>query len=104
MNNIFIIMYVVLFAILELGTTMIVNLEVNFLLWYFFIVLIVFILIAPLLLMHTLVDYHYYDDNHRESVKGLYKQYLNVSSRTTDSKMIDEEFKETNRNKDDKSE
>ena len=104
MNNLFLIMYIVLFAIMELLSTLFYNINVNFSIMFLIDVLVVFILMAPLILLHTLANFHYYDDNHRENIKRLYKEYLNVASRTTDSKMIDEEFKKSDENNESKSE
>lgn len=98
MNNLFLSLYIVLIIIAELLSTIMYNLDVNFMLMYFIIILVIFILMTPLFFVNVLTNFYYYNKNHRDNVKKLYKEYLNVAMRTTQSKLIDDELKNNNDN------
>ena len=101
-NNIFLIFYVLSMGLLLVLTIIIGNSTANPLLIYFIVALAIYSFMSPLIFINVLTMYHYYDENHRENVKNLYKDYINVSMRTTESKMIDDEFKEEEKNDEDK--
>ncbi|MDY4788194.1 MAG: hypothetical protein SO253_02610 [Bacilli bacterium] len=98
MNNLFLVLYIVLIIILELLSTLLYNINVNFMLMYFIVVVVIFILMTPLFFINVLANYYYYDKNHRENIKKIYKEYLNVAMRTTQSKLIDDELKNNSDN------
>ena len=95
-NNIFLAMYVILIVVAELFQMIIFTNESMFYLLYFLDLLIVMLLIAPLLFINALFITHYYVDNHRDHALKLFKDYINVAMRTTQDKVIDNEFENKN--------
>lgn len=93
MNNIFMVIYLCLFICMQLLSRLFMEFDTNFLILYLVDTVVISIIMAPLLIFNSMVMFHYYDDNHRFSVKDLYTQYLNVAMRTTDSNIINEQIK-----------